>query len=217
MGARSASVAERGKVRAAGGGEGSVREHKGKPAVYVPDRKSWRAWLERNGKTSMGVWLVFYKKASGKSRVSYDEAVEEALCFGWIDAVVNAVDDECFVQWFAPRKPKGTWSALNKKRVAELTAKGLMRPEGQVHIDAAQADGRWEGLDAHERLEVPDDLAAALKREKARATWDGFSPSSRKGILTWIGMAKKADTRAARVEKTASMAARGLRAQFDKE
>lgn len=210
-------MAERGKARAAGVGEGPISEHKGKPAVYVPDRASWRRWLTKNGQTSRGIWLVYYKKSSGKPRVSYDEAVEEALCFGWIDAVVNAVDDECFVQWFAPRKPKGTWSALNKKRVAELTAKGLMRPEGQAHIDAAKSDGRWEGLDAHERLEVPDDLAAALKREKARATWDGFSPSSRKGILTWIGMAKRAETRSKRVEQTARMAAKGLRAQFDRE
>lgn len=108
--------------------------------------------------------------------------------------MVNLFDDQCSVQWFASRKPRGTWSELNKKRVADLIANGLMRPNGQVNVDSALVDGRWEGLDAHERLEVPPDLAAALNASKARANWDTFSASSGKEILTWIGTAQKPDT-----------------------
>lgn len=191
--------------------------HKDRPVVYVPDRAAWRAWLAANHAKCAGIYLAYFKQSSGLPRVSYDDAVEEALCFGWIDSVVQKFDDRAYLQLFTPRKPRGTWSALNKRRVAALIKAGLMTPAGQVHIDAAKADGRWSALDANERLEVPPDLAAALKRTTAMEAWSAFSPSSRKGILNWITSARREQTRAARVEQTARMAARGLRAQFDRE
>jgi uncharacterized protein YdeI (YjbR/CyaY-like superfamily) len=194
-----------------------LSSHRGKPAFYPRDRSQWRNWLRRNASRSSGVWVVFYKKASGPPRVSYDEAVEEALCFGWIDSVINGVDDDRFVQWFSPRKARGTWSALNKRRIADLERRGRMTPAGRAHVQAAIADGRWTALDANERLDLPEDLARALNSAKARHHWDQFSPSSRKGILNWIGSAKRDETRAKRVAETARLAARGLRAQFDRD
>jgi uncharacterized protein YdeI (YjbR/CyaY-like superfamily) len=187
------------------------------PRHHAPDRKAWRRWLQANHASAAGVWLVYYKKESGKPRVSYDDAVEEALCFGWIDSVVNAIDAERFMQLFTPRKPKSGWSALNKRRVEKLLALGLFHPAGWDKVEAARRDGSWSKLDAAERLEVPEDLARAFLRAKiAHRNFMAFSPSSRKGILNWIGEARRPATRAARIEETVAMARLNLRAQFDK-
>ena len=190
----------------------------GREIVEVTDRGAWRAWLAERHTQREAIWLVRHKKASDGTGPSYEEAVEEALCFGWIDGKVNRLDEHRTLQLFAPRKPRSTWSALNKERVARLERDGLVTPAGVAAIEVAKANGSWNALDAIDRLEEPSDLAAALDAvPAARASWDGFSPSSRKGILWWVVSAKRPETRAKRVDQTVSMAERGLRAQFDRE
>src|SRR3954452_14858733 len=132
------------------------------PELTFADRAAWRAWLEANHAASPGVWLVFYKKASGRPGVSYDEAVDECLCFGWIDSKVNRIDEHRYRQLITPRKPGGGWSKVNKAKIERLIGQGLMAPAGLAKIDAAKADGSWTSLDAVEAMTMPDDFAAAL-------------------------------------------------------
>jgi uncharacterized protein YdeI (YjbR/CyaY-like superfamily) len=181
--------------------------------VYVPDRAAWRVWLAEHHAASPGIWLIYYKKESGKPRVAYDDAVEEALCFGWVDSRPNAIDDERYMQLFTPRKGKSPWSKLNKERVARLIEQGLMTPAGMAKIEAAQADGSWSAYDGIEELTVPDDLAAALAANPdAQRHFEAFSASSKKNILWWIESAKRPDTRVKRIEETVRLAAENLKA-----
>jgi Uncharacterized protein conserved in bacteria len=181
-----------------------------KPRVQPASRAEWRAWLEANHRESAGVWLVTWKKHAGKPTVSYEEAVEEALCFGWIDGVLNRLDDERSMEWFAPRKPKGTWARSNKERVARLEAAGLMTDAGRRAIEVARANGSWESLDVIDALVVPDDLAFALaERPGARERFDASSTSVRRSALAWVYQAKRPETRAAHVEQIAAIAGRG--------
>jgi uncharacterized protein YdeI (YjbR/CyaY-like superfamily) len=190
----------------------------GREIVEVPDRTAWRSWLADRHEQRDAIWLVFHKKSSDGRSPSYQEAVEEALCFGWIDSTTNRLDDWRTLQLFAPRKPRSTWSMSNKERVARLGREGLLAPAGIAAIEVAKENGSWSALDAVERLEEPPDLAGALDADAAaRENWNGFSPSSRKGILWWVVSAKRPETRAKRVEQTVRMAAKGLRAQFDRE
>src|SRR5579883_642961 len=180
---------------------------------YAKDRKEWRAWLEKNHQTSPGVWLIYYKKNSGKSRVPYDEAVEEALCFGRIDSRPNALDDERYMQLFSPRKPKSVWSKLNKQRVEALIQQGLMTEAGLQKIELAKQDGSWNKLDAIEELEIPEDLKNALEaNEPANTYFNAFSNSSKKNILWWIESAKRPETRLKRIEETVTLAAQNKKA-----
>jgi uncharacterized protein YdeI (YjbR/CyaY-like superfamily) len=180
---------------------------------YARDRQEWRAWLQAHHATAPGVWLVYYKKESGKPRVAYADAVEEALCFGWIDSRPNALDDERYMQLFSPRKPKSPWSKLNKERVERLIAQGLMTPAGLEKIELAKRNGTWEQYDTIEDLTVPDDLAAALAANAdAQRYFDTFPASSKKNILWWITSAKKPETRQKRVEETVRLAAQNLKA-----
>lgn len=168
--------------------------------VEMLDRAEWRAWLEANHATSPGVWLVYWKKAAGPGRLSYAEAVEEALCFGWIDSRPGPVDELRTKITMTPRKPGSAWSTVNKERLERLMAAGLIAPAGQAKIDAARADGSWELYDRIETLEEPADLAAALDDDPAaRAGWDRFSPSSRKALLLWLVSAKQPATRSRRI------------------
>ena len=173
----------------------------------------WRAWLEANHTRPEGVWLITYKKAAGKPRISYEESVEEALCFGWIDSKGNKLDDERSMLWFAPRKPRTGWSAPNKERIERLIADGRMTPAGMAKIEAAQQDGSWTKLDAVEALEIPSDLAAALAANPtAQQYFDAFPRSAKRGILEWILNAKRPETRATRVAETVRLAAENVRA-----
>ena len=182
-------------------------------AIHPLTRAEWRAWLDANHTRPNGVWLVSYKKATGKPIIPYDEAVEEALCFGWIDSTPNKLDEERAMRWFAPRKPGTGWSRPNKERVERMIAAGLMTPAGQAKIDAAHADGSWTALDAIENLEIPPDLAAAFAGyPAARAHFEAFPRSVKRGILEWIATAKTAPTRAKRVEETARLAQENRRA-----
>jgi uncharacterized protein YdeI (YjbR/CyaY-like superfamily) len=131
--------------------------------VYAVNRA---AWLEQNHATKPSIWLAYYKKNSGKPSISYPEAVKEALCFGWIDSKVNAVDNEWYMQVFTPRKAKSVWSALNKKYITELLAEGLIMEAGLECIEITKQNGMWESLDKVEALELPDELVKAFKKIK---------------------------------------------------
>lgn len=176
-------------------------------------RAEWRAWLAANHTRQEGVWLISYKQATGKPRVDYNESVEEAICFGWIDSKANKLDDERSMLWFAPRKAGTGWSKSNKDRVARLLQAGLMAAAGLAKVEAAQRDGSWYALDAVEALEIPPDLAEALAAyAAAQGNFDAFPRSVKRGILEWIASAKKPDTRANRVAETARLAAENRRA-----
>lgn len=186
--------------------------------VHPLKRSEWRAWLKKNHDKSPGVWFVYYKKHTGKPRVAYDDAVEEALCFGWIDSLARSFDDERSRLLMTPRKAKSVWSKPNKQRVERLISEGKMTGIGLAKIEQAKADGSWNTLDSSDNLEIPRDLKAAFLSDKAaKKNWDAFAPSARKAILYWLGTAKRDETRKVRLEKIVSMAAKNKRANFDKE
>jgi uncharacterized protein YdeI (YjbR/CyaY-like superfamily) len=181
---------------------------------FEPDGlEAWRAWLEANHARRAPVWLVLRKGAGAP--LSQDDAVEEALCWGWIDSLPRKLDDARWMLLLSPRQPGSPWSGLNKRRIARLEAEGRMRPPGLARIAAAKADGSWDSYDIAEALAVPQDLAVALDDVAgARECWERFAPSARKGILWWIASAKAPATRAKRVAETARLAGLGLRANF---
>jgi uncharacterized protein YdeI (YjbR/CyaY-like superfamily) len=182
-------------------------------AIHPLTRAEWRAWLAQNHTRTQGVWLISYKKATSKPRFDYAEAVEEALCFGWIDSKGNKLDDERSLLWFAPRKNGTGWSKPNKERIEKLLAAGLMAPAGLAKVKAAKADGSWNALDSIEALEIPPDLAAALAdRPLAADYFAAFPRSVKRGILEWISNAKTAATRTKRITETATLAAENKRA-----
>ena len=181
--------------------------------VAPEDRAAWRRWLTRNHAQPSGVWLLVRKKDGRASGVTYEEAVLEALCFGWIDSTAGRHDDDHYRLWLAPRKPSSGWSALNKRRVSELEAASLLAPAGIAAIETARRNGSWDALTASDALQIPRDLAAAFREHPpARRHWDAFPPSVRKQILTWIGTAKRPETRARRVQETATLASENRRA-----
>ena len=179
--------------------------------LYVRDRAEWRSWLEAHATTSGAVWLV-YDKGPGR-RLSYDDIVEEALCFGWVDSRPRRLDETRSMLWLAPRTPTSSWSRRNKERVARLRGAGLMTSAGEAVIAAAEANGAWTALDEVEELTEPDDLRAALAAvPAARDCWATFPRSARRAILEWLASARKPETRAARVRTIVDEAAVGRRA-----
>ncbi|MCC6238642.1 MAG: YdeI/OmpD-associated family protein [Dehalococcoidia bacterium] len=182
-------------------------------AVYAPDRPAWRAWLSRNHDRLPGVWLVYYKLGSGRTRVAYADAVEEALCFGWIDSRTKKLDEQRYMQMFTPRKPRSAWSKLNKERVARLEAAGLLEPAGLAAIEAARRSGSWNALDSVEAFEMHEELRTALEANPgARAHFEAFSATTRKGLLAWVSQAKRPETRARRIDEVLRNASEGRRA-----
>lgn len=181
----------------------------GRPLIHAESRAQWRSWLERNHEHASGAWLVSWKKASGRPYLPYTEAVDEALCFGWVDSRANRLDDLRAMRLFTPRNPASGWSAINKQKVARLTERGLMAPAGIRRVETAKANGSWSAYDEVERLVIPPDLARALAAEEgARALFGAFPDSSKKNILWWIESARRPETRAARVRRAAELAAR---------
>ena len=184
------------------------------PYVHADDRATWRAWLEANHATARGAWLVTWRPRSGRRTLEYEVAIEEALCFGWVDSTGGRFDDERGKLYFAPRKPRSVWAASNKDRVERLTAAGRMAPAGITAVERAKANGSWDVLDAAERLQIPEDLAAALEaRPPAAASFAAFPPSARRMLLGWVAVARRPETRAARIAKVAEAAARNERAR----
>jgi len=179
--------------------------------VYVRSRAEWRQWLCDNAARSSGIWLVYDK---GPARtLSYDDIVEEALCFGWIDSKPRRLDETRAMLYVAPRTPTSAWSRLNQQRAERLIAAGLMQPAGLAAIETAKRNGSWAALEDVEQLIEPDDLRAALAHDaRARDHWDRFPRSAKRAILEWIGSAKTPETRAKRVAQTVTEAAAGRRA-----
>lgn len=181
--------------------------------VTIESRAQWRRWLGSHHADTPGIWLVTWKKSSGRPTVPYDDIIEEALCVGWVDSRPRSLDADRSQLLVTPRKPGSNWSRLNKQRVERLTAAGRMRPSGLAAVEAAKADGTWTALDDVENLIEPDDLAAALDAvPAARREWDGFPRSTRRAILEWIGSAKTPVTRDKRITNTVDEAAVGRRA-----
>jgi len=174
------------------------------------DRAAWRAWLASNHATATGVWAVTYRRAAGKPVVGYDDLVEEALCFGWIDSRPGKLDAERTMLRFTPRKRGSAWSRPNKDRVERLIADDSMTAAGLRAVEAARADGSWDALNEVDELRVPDDLAAALAgNPDAARGFEGMSASTRKPILFWVTSAKRPETRARRVAEAVRYVAVG--------
>ncbi|MBA2576220.1 MAG: YdeI/OmpD-associated family protein [Euzebyaceae bacterium] len=181
--------------------------------THPKDPAAWAEWLQRNHRRGTGVWLIYWKKHTGQPAMAYDEAVTEALRFGWVDSKARKLDEDRSMLWFAPRRAGSGWSRPNQQRIERLDREGRLAPAGREVVEAARSDGSWHLLDEVENLTVPDDLAEAFDRHAgARDHWDGFPRSARRGILEWIVQAKRPETRAKRVEETARLAAAGERA-----
>ncbi|TDN91211.1 YdeI/OmpD-associated family protein [Microbacterium sp. BK668] len=180
--------------------------------VMATDAAAWRAWLEDNHATSTGAWLVRPRPGSGLELVAYEDAIMQALCFGWIDGPVRSFDEQTGGLWFAPRRPSSGWAATNKARLEILEREGLMAPAGIKAVQVAKANGSWTILDNAEALREPDDLAAALDADPiAREKWDAFPPSARKFGISAVDSARRPETRAARIARIVGDAAEGKR------
>lgn len=180
--------------------------------VRATDAAAWRAWLEANHATSTGVWVLRARAGSSVELIGYDDIVRQSLCFGWVDGTVKPMDEETNGQWCSPRRPGSGWAATNKARIAQLEASGEMADAGRRVIDAAKANGTWTLLDGPEAGIEPAELTTALDGvPAARANWDSFPRSTKKLGLTQIAMAKRPETRAARIAKLVGDAAEGKR------
>jgi uncharacterized protein YdeI (YjbR/CyaY-like superfamily) len=197
--------------------KGPKQEYK---TTHPKTRNAWRKWLEKYHSTSPGIWLIYYKKESGKRKFDYADAVEEALCFGWIDSLPRKIDNERSALKFTPRKPKSVWSKLNKQRIEKLIEQKLMTPAGLAQIKLAKKNGSWNTLnssDLHaDHNSMPDDLKKVLsKNKKAMANFLAFTQSYRKRFFYWIDSAKRPETKAARIKQTVLMAAANKKPGID--
>lgn len=184
----------------------------GKPMLTVSDADDLDAWLVEHHERTTGVWLVRARPGSDHPRVDYEDMIAVLLCYGWVDASVKVLDARRSLLWISPRRTGSVWSKPNKERVVRLEAAGRMRPAGAAAIQRAKDDGSWTTMDGPDNLEVPDDLAAAFDDQpQARANFDAFPPSARKGYLTQIALAKTEATRARRIAQTVQRSAAGLR------
>lgn len=182
--------------------------------AFLPaNRAAWRRWLAEYHAQEASVWLILYRQESAGHNLTYAEAVEEALCFGWVDSKPNKRDAESYYLFMARRKPKSNWSKLNKERVARLEAEGLMADAGRAVIELAKQNGAWTALDAISDGVWPADFTEALAAVPvARQNFEAFPGSVTRGILEWIGNAKRPETRQARIEETVRLAAQNIRA-----
>lgn len=180
------------------------------PQLEIRSVEEWRDWLTANADTSGSIWLIKWKKGKGPY-VAYGDLVDEALCFGWIDSLPRRLDEFRTMLLMSPRQPKSGWSTVNKGRIDRLLRSGRMAPRGIHAMEQAVLDGSWTRLDRAGALEVSEDLADALMLRGARANFDAFPASARRGILEWIDQAKRPETRRQRIEATAAAAAENRR------
>ena len=181
--------------------------------VFCPEStQQWRAWLQENHDTENAVWVIFYKNKSQNPIISWSDAVDEALCFGWIDSIAKPIDEEKFMRFFSRRKPKSVWSRINKQKVERLISAGLMTKKGIESIEVARENGSWTILDDAESLIIPGDLETELeKKPNAKSYFMSLSKSDKKNILQWIVLAKRAETRQRRIVEIAEIAAQNLK------
>lgn len=179
--------------------------------IYVTDREQWRNWLIEHHGGEGGVWLIFYKKETLKPTIGYEDAVEEALCFGWIDSIIKKIDNAKYVRKFTPRKDKSKWSALNRRRANKMIKEGRMTDVGLAKIKAAKKSGLWE-KDGRPRksFTVPPELAEALaQNKKAKENFDKLALSYRRQYIGWISVAKRAETKKRRIEESIALLEKG--------
>ena len=171
------------------------------------NREVWRAWLEKNHATQKELWLVLYKKNSGKPTVSYEQAVEEALCFGWIDGITKGIDEEKYAVRFSPRKSGSIWSESNKKRVAKMIEQGRMTEAGLAKVEEGKHNGEWDKATVREdTTNIPPELKRALKADKqAERNFDALAPSHKRQYIYWIADAKRDETRQRRIREALRM------------
>jgi uncharacterized protein YdeI (YjbR/CyaY-like superfamily) len=180
---------------------------------YARSRAEWRKWLELNHQSEKSVWLVISRKASKNPGVYYEEAVEEALCFGWIDSRANKKDTESFYLLIAKRNPKSYWSKTNRERVDKLITQGLMTKAGLDIVELAKKTGTWRALEKIENNKIPEDLQKLFNQnKKAFENFQSFPSSSKQMILYWIQDAKRPETRQKRIEETVALAEKNIRA-----
>ena len=181
--------------------------------LYVVDREQWRKWLSKNHAAKAGIWLVFYKKETSKPSIAYEAAVEEALCFGWIDSIIKKIDAAKYARKFTPRSNKSKWSQLNKKRANRMIKQGRMTKVGLAKIKTAKKSGLW-AKDPRPRisLDIPPQFAEALARNKnAKEFFDKLAPSYRKHYIGWISVAKRPETKKRRIEESIALLEKGKR------
>lgn len=181
--------------------------------TYCPQSRSdWRQWLEKNHQSKKSIWLVYYTKKSNIPSISWSEAVDEALCYGWIDSTKKTINDFSYLQFFSKRKPKSNWSKINKEKVQQLIENGLMTEAGFDSIETAKQNASWNMLDEVEELIIPNDLEIAFKKYKgSKVYFLSLSRSARKIILGWIVFAKKQETRQKRIEEVVKSAEQNLK------
>ncbi len=172
----------------------------------------WRQWLAENHQSKQSIWLIYYKKQTKKPSLSWSEAVDEALCFGWIDSTAKTIDSETYKQFFCKRKPKSVWSKVNKDKVERLLANDLIAPAGLACIDIAKQNGSWSILDDVEALKMPEDLATAFDAQPdALDFFLSFSKSAQKSILQGLVLLKRPETRQKRIKEIVERAAQKLK------
>jgi uncharacterized protein YdeI (YjbR/CyaY-like superfamily) len=179
---------------------------------YPKNQTDWRNWLDENHQLKQSVWLVFYKKSTKVASISWSEAVDEALCFGWIDSTKKTIDAEKYIQYFSKRKPNSIWSKVNKDKVAYLTSKKLIQKAGYKSIEIAKENGSWSILDEVEALILPKEVKKEFdKREGALEYYDSLSKSAKKILLSWVILAKRDETRLKRIIEIAENASRNTK------
>ncbi len=177
------------------------------PSAYIPTRKAWREWLEKHHESEQVIWLIHYKKHTGKPSIPYKDAVEEALCYGWIDSLVRRIDDERYMQKYTPRKKKSTWSKHNVRRVKKMIAEGKMKSGGMELYEYARENGLLPDMDEEGRSgkvfpEAPDYFIRALRdNPEAEKTFNGLAPSYKLQFLGWIMDARREETRMRRLKE----------------
>ncbi|MFN3444923.1 MAG: YdeI/OmpD-associated family protein [Bacteroidia bacterium] len=180
---------------------------------YAKSSTDWRNWLQKNHLTKENVWLIIYKKQSNTPSVYYPEAVDEALCFGWIDSLPNKRDDNSYYLFFSKRKVKSNWSKVNKLKVDRLIKENKMMPQGLKMVELAKQTGTWEALDKVDDLKIPEEMEVLFeKKPLAKANFEKFPTSTKKGILEWIYIAKQDLTRIKRITETVMLAEQNMRA-----
>lgn len=187
--------------------------HNKETETYCPQSQTdWRQWLEENHQSRQSVWLVFYTKKSNIPSLSWSEAVDEALCFGWIDSTRKKINDISFMQFFSKRKPKSNWSKINKEKVQQLTDSKRMTKQGYESVEIAKQNGYWTILDEIEEVIIPDDLETAFKKHNGSKDYFlSLSKSTRKIILSWIILVRKQETRQKRIMEVVESAALNLK------
>lgn len=174
---------------------------------YPKSRQEWREWLQENHDKKQSIWLIYYKKKSNVPTVIYSEAVDEALCFGWIDSKAKPIDEHSFMQFFSKRKEKSVWSKINKEKIERLTEEGLMTKAGFEIIEIAKLNGSWTILDEAEALIIPDDLEIEFQqRPNAKDYFLSLSRSDKRNILQWLVLAKRQETREKRITEIVELA-----------